>query len=262
MSKKKTILKAQNLCIGYNQNKKEENIANNICFDVKQGEMVCLIGKNGIGKSTLLNTISQNLPPLEGKIELLNKNLHTYTKEELSKIIGIVNTKTLPDHMLSVLDVIKLGRHPYTNWLGKFTKTDKKITDQAISKTGLQDLLQKPFHQTSDGEKQKIMIARVLAQDTPIILLDEPTAHLDIHHKIEMFQLLKSLCEEMNKTIIFSTHEVNLALHLSHSFWLMKTGSFSSGNIEKLEANGALSQLFPENLVRFDSDLKQFIIKK
>lgn len=254
------ILKVSDLSIGYTTKKKQQIIASNINISLEKGKLVCLLGKNGIGKSTLMRTIAKVQPKLAGNIEIDNQLLTSISAKALSQKIGLVLTERIPESNLTVYELIALGRQPYTNWLGTLTKDDTKHIKEAIENTNITNLANKRCDELSDGQLQKVMIARVLAQNTAIIMLDEPTAHLDIHHKIEVFNLLKSLVNEYDKTVIISTHEVQLAIQLADKLWLMNKNKFTAGTTETLISENQLDTLFDSELVKFDAKTKQFII--
>ena len=257
---KNHIIKTENLSIGYTSKKQVSVIASNLNIDLKAGNLVCLLGKNGIGKSTLLRTITKVQPALKGSITIDNKNLDSLTNIELSKIMSLVLTERLPDSSLTVFELVALGRQPFTNWIGYLTNNDLEIIKMAFEKTNTSHLMNSKCYELSDGQLQKILIARSLAQDTPIIVLDEPTAHLDLHHTVNTFSLLKNLASEFNKTIIISTHEANLALQLADELWLMSSSKFVSGKTDILVENNELDQLFDSRLISFNKELKQFSI--
>jgi len=259
---KHTVLKIDKLTIGYASKKNQTIVANNINIKLEKGKLVCLLGKNGIGKSTLLRTISKVQPKLNGSIYLNENILEQISSLELSKKISLVLTERIPESNLTVYELIALGRQPYTNWIGKQTNEDEKHIKSAIEQVNILSLSNKKCDELSDGQLQKVMIARALAQNTEIIILDEPTAHLDIHHKIEVFNLLQTLVKKLHKTIIISTHEVQLAIQLADELWLMTDNHFISGDSEQLISNGNLNNLFSTKYVRFDSKTKQFIIRK
>ena len=257
---KKHIIQTSNLSIGYAFKKKTHTVAENLNIDLDKGNLVCLLGKNGIGKSTLLRTITKVQPALNGEIYINNSNLKKFNNLDLSKSLSLVLTERLPESNLSVFELVALGRHPYTNWVGKLTDNDLYLIKTAFDQTNTGHLMKSKYFELSDGQLQKVLITRALAQNTDIIILDEPTAHLDIHHTIETFTLLKKLAQEFNKTIIVSTHEINLALQLADVLWLMTPGKFISGETEKLIANNHVEKLFESNLISFNKTLKQFTI--
>jgi len=228
--KKHIILAAEKLVIGYYHKKQEQRIVDNINFELEKGKLVCLLGKNGIGKSTLLRTISKVQPKLSGNLRIENQAIETIAAQELSKKMSLVLTERIPQTNLSVYELIALGRQPYTNWIGTITPEDEKQIQKAIELVHIETIMHQKCDELSDGQLQKVMIARSLAQNTPLIILDEPTAHLDIHHKMEVFNLLQTLVKELQKTVIISTHEVQLALQLSDEL-IQKPNSLSSINL-------------------------------
>jgi len=256
----KHIIKATNLSIGYTSKKEVKTIASNLNIDLNAGNLVCLLGKNGIGKSTLLRTLTKVQPSLEGEIFINSNNLEKLNYKGFSKMVSLVLTERLPDNSLTVFELVALGRQPYTNWIGYLTTEDLQIIDDAFEKTATKHLINSKCYELSDGQLQKVLVARALTQNTPIIVLDEPTAHLDIHHTIETFTLLKKLAKNFNKTVIVSTHEINLALQLADELWLMTPTQFVSGKTDTLISNNSVQQLFDSNLISFNKTLKQFTI--
>ncbi len=256
----KHIIQAKKLSVGYISKKEIKTIASNINLELNSGNLVCLLGENGIGKSTLLRTLTKVQPSLKGEIFINSTQLDSFNFSDFSKIVSLVLTEKLPDSSLTVFELVALGRQPYTNWVGYLTTEDLHIIQSAFEKTNTKHLMNSKCFELSDGQLQKILIARALAQNTPIIVLDEPTAHLDLHHTINTFTLLKNLASEFNKTIIVSTHEINLALQLADELWLMTPSNFISGKTETLISNNNVNQLFESNLITFNKTLKQFTI--
>jgi iron complex transport system ATP-binding protein len=254
------IIKVSNLHIGYASKKNITKVASNLNIELNAGNLVCLLGKNGIGKSTLLRTLTKVQPALNGTVFINNKELESLTNADLAKTLSLVLTERLPDSSLTVYELVALGRQPFTNWIGYLTTKDLKIIQSAFDKTNTQYLMNSKCYELSDGQLQKVLIARALAQNTPIIVLDEPTAHLDLHHTVNTFTLLKNLAKEFNKTIIISTHEANLALQLADELWLMSPSKFVSGKTDQLIENDEMNQLFDSNLIVFNKTLKQFTI--
>ena len=261
-SKKHIVLKTENLSIGYQQKKHQKIIAENINVSLEKGKFIALAGKNGIGKSTLLRTISKVQNPLKGIIFLNEKNLKEYTNKELSTVLSLVLTERLPESQLTVFELVALGRQPHTNWIDKLSEEDLEKINWAIELTEIDHLKENRFYELSDGQLQRVLIARALAQDTEIIILDEPTAHLDIHHTFKVFSLLKKLVETTQKTIIISTHEINLAIQLVDEFILLSDKSFTQGTTAQLIAENAFSTLFPSEIINFNTTLQQFVINK
>ncbi|WP_322790499.1 ABC transporter ATP-binding protein [Tenacibaculum tangerinum] len=237
-------------------------IASDINLAIEKGKFVALLGKNGIGKSTLLRTISKVQKPLTGTIKINQKKLTEYTSQELSTTLSLVLTERLPLSQLTVFELVALGRQPYTNWIDKLTPNHLKKILWALEQTDITHLKDNRFHELSDGQLQRVLIARALAQDTEIIILDEPTAHLDIHHTFKVFSLLKRLVKSTGKTIIISTHEVNLAIQLADEFILLSEKQLYTGTSQQLINQNAFEELFPKELISFNKTLEQFVIKK
>ena len=259
---KHIVLKTENLSIGYQQKKSKTIIANAINLSLEKGKFIALLGKNGIGKSTLLRTVSKVQSPLSGEIFINRKNLNSYTNKELATNLSLVLTERLPESQLTVYELIALGRQPYTNWVDRIADEDAKKINWAIEKTEIKHLQEKRFYELSDGQLQRVLIARALAQDTEIIILDEPTAHLDIHHTYKIFQLLKKLVDTTSKTIIISTHQVNLALEVVDELIIMNGKEILNGTTKELIDANKLDDLFPKEVLNFNKILRQFTIRK
>ncbi len=227
---------------------------------ISKGKFTVVLGQNGIGKSSFIRTLSGLQEPLSGTVEIDHKNIDTIPLRERSQHIGIVLTEKIQVTNYTVREYVGLGRYPYTNWVNKFSKSDWAIIDRAIQETESQHLINRRVSELSDGEQQKIQIARVLAQETPIIILDEPTAHLDIHHKIQLFKILKKQVSSYNKTVLMASHEVNLSLKLSDQMILLIEDQAYYGTPQELVDQNKIQKLFPEELVKYDSNLGQFIL--
>jgi iron complex transport system ATP-binding protein len=211
-------LQAEKLSIGYGNDKV---VFSEISFSAYEGEMVALLGVNGIGKSTLLRTISGLQKSVSGNISIGEKQLENLPVQERAKLISIVLTERIFVDNISVKEFVALGRSPYTNWLGKLSDEDVAELEKVISVMKIEKLQHKLFNQISDGEKQKVLIARALCQQTPVIILDEPTAFLDFRNKKEILELLASVSREMKKIVILSTHDIEASLEYSSKCWLM-----------------------------------------
>ena len=259
---KNIILKTENLSIGYQTKKAQTLIASEIDIELNSGELVGLVGANGIGKSTLLRTITKIQPQLNGNIKIKNKVLEDYSNIELAKVLSLVLTEAVSSKNLSVFELIALGRQPYTNWIGYLKDNDKLIVDQAISQTNLEDIKYKKCYELSDGQLQKVMIARALAQDTDIIVLDEPTTHLDMYHKAYILKLLQRLAKTNNKTILFSSHEIDLAIQLCDKLIVMTKGEVITDSPKELIKQGKFDALYPKDLITFDTDSESFKVNK
>jgi iron complex transport system ATP-binding protein len=220
-----------------------------------RGELIAVVGQNGIGKSTLLRTITGLQDTMGGTVYLQGKALVEYTRHNLAQFIGYISTEPVRVSNMKVFDLVSLGRYPYTNWIGKFSSTDNEIVADAIEKVGMQHLTGRYINELSDGERQRAMIARVLAQDTDIMVMDEPTAFLDIKSKYEIVHLLHDLSKNKGKTIIFSTHDLPTAISESDKIWLTLKDSFIEGAPEDLIINNAFNRVFDDSVVKFnDSD--------
>ena len=260
MNSNKTILSTSNLSIGY-QSKKEKNIiAENLNLTFEEGKLISLVGGNGIGKSTLLRTITGIQKPLAGTVVLKEKEIHNYESLALAQNLSLVLTEKLPPSNLSVFELIALGRQPYTNWLGKLSEEDLEKINQAIALTHVEHFIDKKHHEISDGQLQIVLIARALAQDTPLIILDEPTTHLDLFHKVSVFKLLKKLSQETNKCILFSTHDIDLAIQLSDEMIVMTESSVEQDQPCNLITKGIFNTLFKDSSITFDGEKGKFVI--
>lgn len=256
------IISTKDLGIGYQGKKKMTLIQRKIDIEICQGDFMVVLGRNGIGKSTFLRTITKVQPPLEGAVFLGQKELHAIDDRILSKKMSIVLTDRIPDSQLTVFELVALGRQPYTNWIGKLTSEDYQKVTWAMEETDTLALSNCHFYELSDGQLQRVLIARALAQDTEIIVLDEPTAHLDLHHTIKIFQLLERLVREMKKTIILSSHQVNLAIRYANNIILMTNNRVISGSRASLQEDQAFDDLFPSEILNFDGTLEQFVVQK
>lgn len=255
--KENIILSTDKLRIGY----PKLVVAENISVRVEKAKLISILGLNGSGKSTLIRTFARIQAPLKGNILLRNKDINLYKQEALAKEMAIVLTEKLPENLLTAHELIAMGRYTYTNWLDQLTKTDKEKIDFAIEVTHTRSLLNKKYGELSDGQRQKVLIAKAIAQDTPIIFLDEPTAHLDVHHRMEAFLLLKDLAHNHHKTIVLATHEVGLATQLSDELWLLHNKALQKGSPKALIENNSLSSIFDSDLIRFNAKTTTFEFK-
>lgn len=255
------MFETRNLSIGYSKGNYTDLIAQNISFLLKEGQLTGLVGANGVGKSTLLKTLTQIIKPLSGDICLCKRKIQDYTPVELAKLMSVVWANNPVQVNLTVYDLVALGRHPYTNWIGMLNKVDARAIDRALTLTHCLDILHKKCYEISDGQLQKALIARALAQETPIIVLDEPTTHLDVYHKVFIFKLLKKLAAEEKKTILFSTHEIDMAIQVCDQMVLMKADKVVGGEPCELIKNHEFTSIFPSDLVSFDEVSGRFTIK-
>ena len=248
------MIQLSSLTIGYHNKNSKKIVADNINATIHPGELTCLIGPNGVGKSTLLRTLSAFQPPLSGSITVNKKSLDSLNERQLSHLIGIVLTSKPDIQNMSVYELISLGRSPYTGFWGKLSVDDCQIVEESIRLTGIEHLKNRMVQTLSDGERQKMMIAKALAQQTPVIFLDEPTAFLDYPSKVEMLQLLHRLSRETHKTIFLSTHDLELALQIADTLWLMQPNEpIAIGTRIELGKGGSLSHFLNRPGIRFDA---------
>ena len=258
---KNIILEAQNLFVGYVKKSGNVIVADAINFSIEKGELVGLVGANGIGKSTLLRTLTGMQNALGGSVFLKNKNIKEYSSFQLATHLSVVLTEAPASKNLSVIEMVSLGRQPYTNWIGSLSEKDKKAIQFALNATETESLANRKCFELSDGQMQRVAIARALAQDTPIIILDEPTTHLDIYHRAYILKLLKKLASETQKTILFSTHEIDLAIQLTNKMLVMAKGETYFDDPCKLIESGRFDSLFPKETIDFDAKTGRFVIR-
>ncbi len=256
------ILKTLDLSIGYSSGKTKAIVASNINIELKRGELVGLIGANGIGKSTLLRTLTKVQSPIQGDIYVNDTELKRFSPIDLAKVLSLVLTEPVASKNLSVYELVALGRQPYTNWVGNLSKEDIEITNRAITQINIEHLRNKKCFELSDGQLQNVMIARALAQDTDLIILDEPTTHLDMYHKAYILKLLQKLAKETGKTILFSSHEIDLAIQLCDSLIVMANTGVVSDKPCNLISKDVFETLFPKDLISFDKKTGSFRVKK
>ncbi len=256
---KQETIHIEKLSIGYPSKGDVKVVASDICAGINSGELTCLLGANGVGKSTLLRTLSAFQPKLSGEIRIQGKEIGSYTDKQLSKVISVVLTEKCDIRNMTSVELIGLGRSPYTGFWGTLSKEDKEVVDHAINLVGISHLAHRMVHTLSDGERQKVMIAKALAQETPVIFLDEPTAFLDFPSKVEMMQLLHQLSRQTDKTIFLSTHDLELALQIADKIWLMdKVNGVTIGTPEDLSLDGTLSSFFARKGIVFDLETGLF----
>lgn len=254
-------IQTNNLSIGYTTKSETNTIAQNINLGLEKGKLIALIGENGIGKSTLLKTLTGIIPPLHGEVTLLNKSIQKYLAIDLAQELSIVLTEKLPPSNLTIYEIIALGRQPYTNWLGTLSEFDKSKIEEAITLTDILHLIHKKHDEISDGQLQIALIARALAQDTSIIILDEPTTHLDLVHKATLLKLLQKLTHETGKTILYSTHDIDLAIQMADEMIVFTPTQIVQDQPCNLIQTGIFNTLFDTEDLTFDATIGKFIIK-
>lgn len=257
-----TVLHTEELRIGYLRKSASATVvADHIDVDLHAGELICLLGPNGSGKSTLIRTLSGMHPALGGGIRLFEQDVAALHRKEIARLLSTVLTDRVTLGNLSVYNLVAFGRSPYTGWLGTLSEEDEEKVRWAIEATGLEEFVQRDISKLSDGERQKVMIARALAQDTSVILLDEPTAHLDLPNRVEIIRLLRKLSHETGKGILLSTHELDLALKAGDRIWLMnRDKELFQGVPEDLVLNGTFERVFRQDSFDFDRETGSFNI--
>lgn len=260
------LLKLEDVAVGYGGTP----LYKGVNLTVGRGELVTLLGENGAGKSTLLRCVTGRLAPMAGRVEIAGRSLDGIPQRELARLVSIVNTDRGLSGALTVEELVSLGRQPHTGFFGHLSKHDREVVARAIDSVGMTAFARRQIASLSDGERQKTMIARALAQETPVMVLDEPTAFLDVASRLETLRLLSRLSRDEGKAIILSSHDISSALRLSSRLWLI-IPAISASNVETtgrqlidgtpstLVASGAFSRLFPDRPVRFDSSLLDFL---
>ena len=228
------VISLSQLSVGYSLS---HPVISDINLELRSGQLACLIGENGIGKSTLLKTLTGFLPKLKGSLLLGNRDIESFSQRELARQVSIVLTQKPDVQNLTIEEIIGLGRSPYTGFFGRLRAEDRKVVDDAIATMGIEKLRGRMIQTLSDGERQKVMIAKALAQETPIILLDEPTAFLDFPSKAETFQSLQRMAHERDKLILLSTHDLELAVRFADSLLEVKKGTLQAVSASEVKAS-------------------------
>jgi iron complex transport system ATP-binding protein len=257
-------LRLENLSIGYTEHHKTiKTVMKGLNASLYSGQLTCLLGANGVGKSTLLKTLSAFQRPLSGQILLEGQSLSNYSTHQLSKLISIVLTEKPRVRNMTIAEMVGLGRSPYTGFWGRLSARDKKVVGDSLDLIGITALKDRFIQTLSDGERQKMMIAKALAQQTPIIFLDEPTAFLDFPSKVEMLLLLRRLAHEMDKTVFLSTHDFELVLQVADVLWLMdEKQGLSAGSPKELSESGDLSRYVERKGIAFDRETMRVTVLK
>ena len=258
-SRSGAALRTCDLAVGYRARRTRRAVLENVNLAVYPGELVCLLGPNGIGKSTLLRTVARMQPPLWGTIELEGADIRSITQAALARRLGVVLTERIAVEALPARRIVELGRYPHSGWFGRLTERDRRAVDWAIDAVGMRHLAERDFSRLSDGERQRVMIARALAQEPVILVLDEPTAFLDVPSRVELMGLLRQLTRDGQLAVVVSTHDLELALRTADVVWLvMPGGELVTGAPEDVVMAGCLSQAFEGRQIRFHPEERSF----
>lgn len=248
-----TTIELKALTTGYKVKKGEKVIASGLNATLEGSKMTCLLGPNGAGKSTLLRTLAAFQPALDGTVEVMGQDIRNYKSEELARIVSVVLTDNSGIKNMTAEEVVAMGRSPYTGFWGRLREKDKQVVTKCLGWVGIEALKDRKMQTLSDGERQKVMIAKAIAQETPIILLDEPTAYLDYPSKIQMMLLLHRLAKALKKTVFMSTHDLEHALQVADQIWLLdQQEGLTTGTPEDLSLDGSIERYFSKEGLRFD----------
>jgi iron complex transport system ATP-binding protein len=252
-------LRTRDLAVGYRTRRARRAVLEHVNLAVDSGELVCLLGPNGIGKSTLLRTIARMQPPLWGSVELGGADLRAVSHAELARRLGVVLTERVAVEALTVRQIVGLGRYPHSGWFGGLTDRDRAAIGWAIDAVGVGHLAERDFSRLSDGERQRVMIARALAQEPVLLVLDEPTAFLDVPSRVELMGLLRQLTRDRPLAVVVSTHDLELALRTADTIWLvLPGGEVITGAPEDVVLSGAIGQAFEGRQIRFHQEERSF----
>ena len=253
------VIELKNLSVGYKDRRGDAAVISGIDASLHSGELTCLLGQNGAGKSTLLRTLCGFQPALTGEVMVFGRSISDYSEGDLSKIIGVVLTDRVQLNNVSVRQVVEMGRSPYTGFWGRLSAEDRTLVEEAMELVGITALQNKMMNSISDGERQKTMIAKALAQCTPVIILDEPSAYLDYPSKADLMRLLAELAHSKDKMIFQSTHDLDIALQTSDKIWLLdREKGLTIGTPTSLSDNGEFNRYFDRNGLTFRPEGKRF----
>lgn len=259
MIENSTILTTHNLAVGYRNGKQQVTLLSGLDLHLDKGKLVALLGQNGAGKSTLLRALTCDERPLSGSIQVNNRNLSEMSQKDRSHLIGLVSTERIQAGALTVTELVSLGRQPHTGFLGRLDDEDREIVRQAMADSGIIGKADEYMASLSDGERQKAMIARALAQQTPIIILDEPTAFLDVASRIETMRLLQTLAHERGKAVLLSSHDISQSLMLADELWLITTDrQVVTGTTSQLVADGTMDHIFTGHDIHFNPQILDY----
>lgn len=253
--RKHIALEGKGLSLGYLHKNTKKEILHGLDFQLFRGELTCLLGPNGVGKSTLIKAILGHISPWQGQILLEGKPIQTFNPEQLAKQISVVLTDPVFPGNMTVGQLVALGRTPHTGWMGKLAQTDREIVEKALFDTKTESIRDERLSEISDGQRQKAMVARALAQDGQLIILDEPTAHLDLENRLELMHLLRGIARDQGKAVLVVTHDLDIALETADRFWLMgRERKLATGLPEDLILSGEINRLLPGDKFHFSPE--------
>lgn len=250
------ILQTHDMAVGFGQGSKRTALLKGLNLKLEQGSLVALLGRNGAGKSTLIRAITCDSAPIEGSVDIDGHPATEITKHQLSRLVALVATERIMGGAFTISELVALGRQPHTGFLGRLSKHDKEVVSQCLDAVGISHKAQQHVANLSDGERQKAMIAKALAQETPIIVLDEPTAFLDVASRIDTMQLLHKLAHEQNKAVLLSSHDISQSLLLADELWVITNDrEVVTGSTEQVVMSGAMDRVFGDTSIFFNSNL-------
>lgn len=259
MNNDNTVYTTHDLAVGYRNGKTAVTLLQGLNLSLEKGKLVALLGQNGAGKSTLLRALTCDERPISGTIKVNGRNLADMSQKDRSRLIGLVSTERIQAGALTVTELVGLGRQPHTGFLGRLDDEDHEIVRQSMEDAGIIGKANEYMASLSDGERQKAMIARALAQQTPIIILDEPTAFLDVASRIETMRLLQTLAHDRGKAVLLSSHDISQSLMLADELWLITTDrQVITGSTDDLVASGAMDRLFDNRSIHFNNQILDY----
>lgn len=248
------LLQTQQLTLGYAQGGAQTTLLRELNLHIQAGEFICLLGPNGAGKSTLIRSLCGLQPQLSGEVCIQGQAFDTLSPRERAKHISVVLTEQLPVGMMDARMLVSLGRHPYSGWFGRLSEQDRARIDWALESVGASGLAERQVSELSDGERQKVSIARGLAQEAKLMFLDEPTAFLDLPRRVELMALLRQLAHREQMGLLLSTHDLDLALRYADRIWILDQNTFTEGYPEALALEGQLASAFTSETLEWDVD--------
>lgn len=250
------ILTTHNLTVGYRKGKRTTAILSGLNLSVATGTVVALLGRNGAGKSTLLRAITGAEKPIDGRVVIDGRDTAAMSSREMSRKVGLVSTERVAAGGLTVIELVALGRQPHTGFTGRLSASDRETVVKAIASVGMEHMARRYMAELSDGERQKVMIAKAIAQETPLIVLDEPTAFLDVASRIRTMQMLHTLARAQGKAVLLSSHDVQQSLLLADALWVITDdGQVVSGTTEEVVMSGAMSRTFADASIAFSASM-------